>query len=352
MTAFTKALVLLGIAGLAGCGGSGGGSGSGTPIGGGGGEPMLRVSQQALDASLNCTPFENPDKPPVLMVHGTGATGTEEYTAFYTPQLVALGHDVCIMTYPNRGLGDMQVSAEYVVHALRTIRAESGRKVAVIGHSQGALMPRWAIRYFASAREAISDFVAIAGPHHGTTVATPAQLGQLVFDDLGLGVLPGIGIPEVFFQFLPDSEFIRAVNAGDETPGDIDYTNLYTRFDELVQPVDPPTAALDFGQDNPRVGNFLLQDLCPGHLAEHLSIGTTDTLAFAMALDAISNDGPADFERAGGQSLCALLPLDFASLTMPQRAADLLTIVATTLGDPMLNPSLATAEPPLRDYAQ
>ena len=41
------------------------------------------------------------------------------------------------MTYPDRGLGDSQISAEYVVHALRRIRAESGRKVAVIGHSQG-----------------------------------------------------------------------------------------------------------------------------------------------------------------------------------------------------------------------
>lgn len=346
MTVTSRALLLIGVMFLTGCGSSSEVAGAFE------GEPRLAVSQQTLDAALNCTPFENPDKPPVLMVHGTFVTGTEEYTLFYAPQLVALGYDVCIVTYPNRGLGDMQVSAEYVVHALRSIHADTGRKVAIIGHSQGALMPRWAIRFFASARNAVSDYVALAGPHHGTLIAGPVQLGPLLFDDLGLSVLPGLGLPEALYQFLPDSQFISALNAGDETPGDIAYTNLYTRFDELVQPVNPPTAALDFEQGNPRVGNFLLQDLCPAHIAEHVTIGTTDTLAFAMALDAISHPGPADFERAGGQSLCALLPLDLASLVMPLRASNLLSLVASTVRDPMLNLSLAAEEPPLRDYAQ
>lgn len=316
-------------------------------------EPPLETSVEARDAALRCTDFANPDKPPVLLVHGTTTTGTEQFTTFYTPQLVARGFDVCVVTYPDRGLGDMQRSAEYIVHALREMRAATGRKVAMIGHSQGALMPRWAIKHWASAREALADFVLIAGPNHGTLVASPASLGQQLFDVLGLDLLPGLGVPAVFYQFPPDSDFIASLNAGDETPGDIDYTNLYTLFDELVQPAAPvPTAALDFGRDNPRVANILLQDVCPGYPAEHLTIGTTDTLAFALALDAISNPGPADFERAGGASeLCGLLPIDLETLLMPERAADLLTIVADSLSGGPPDPHLATSEPPLRDYA-
>ena len=316
--------------------------------------PALQTDAAALDDSLHCTPFEHPDKPPVLLVHGTTVTGTEQYTTFYTPQLVARGFDVCIVTYPDRGLGDMQISAEYVVHALRAIHAETGRKVAMIGHSQGGLMPRWAIKYWPSAREALADFVMIAGPNHGTTVALPAALGERLFDVLQLGGLPIGLVPAVFYQFAPGSDFETALNAGDETPGEIDYTALYTLTDELVQPALPePTAALDFGQGNPRVSNILLQDVCPGHLSDHFLIGTADSLAFALALDAISNDGPADVMRAGGASeLCGLLPVALEELVMPSQAAGLLTVVASTLADPQLAPHLAAAEPPLMAYAR
>src|SRR3546814_8807424 len=57
----------------------------------------------------------------------------------------------------------MQVSAEYVVNALRRIRADSGRKVAMIGHSQGVTVPRWALKWWPSARDAVDDFVMEAG---------------------------------------------------------------------------------------------------------------------------------------------------------------------------------------------
>lgn len=316
--------------------------------------PALQTSQAELDAALNCTEFAHPDKPPVLLVHGTTVTGTEEYTTFYTPQLVERGFDVCIVTYPDRGLGDMQISAEYVVNALRSIHAETSRKVAMIGHSQGGLMPRWAIKYWPSARDALADFVMIAGPNHGTAVALPATIAESLLGLLQLDRLPVGAAPAVTYQFARSSDFVAALNAGDETPGDIDYTSLYTLYDELVQPVAPtPTAALEYEQGNAQVANILLQDVCPSHVSEHFLIGTADSLAFALALDAISNPGPADIERAGGASgLCGLLPVDIEELAMPSNVTGLLNIVATTVQDPMLAPHLALGEPPLKDYAR
>src|SRR4029077_20662144 len=113
-----------------------------------------------------------------------------------------------------------------------------GRKVAMIGHSQGATMPRWALKWWPSARNAVEDFVMEAGPHPGLTLASQ-------------GANP-LGQPAGTYQFSSNSNFIAALNADDETPGNISYTNLYSAFDELVQPVAPvPTAALDYGQDNP-----------------------------------------------------------------------------------------------------
>ncbi len=204
-----------------------------------------------------------------------------------------------------------------------------------------------------SAREALEEFVLIASPSHGTTIALPAQLGEMLFGLLGLDALP-IGLsPEALYQFSPNSDFVAAVNTVDETPGDIDYSNLYTLTDELVQPVVPvPTAALDFGEDNPRVANILLQDVCPTQIADHVTIGTTDTLAFELALDAISNPGPADFQRAGGAALCAMLPIDLAALAMPESASALLTILEDDIGTGLPDPHLANSEPALMPYAQ
>ncbi|MES1924190.1 lipase [Salinisphaera sp. T31B1] len=319
-------------------------------------EPPLHIRGAALDESLSCTPFVHEDRPPVLLVHGTTVTGTEEFSIFYAPQLARRGFDVCVVTYPDRGLGDQQISAEYIVHALRTIHAQTGRRVAMIGHSQGASMPRWALKYWPSARDAVADFVLLAGPNHGTsapvTAVLPVTQGLGLFTS-ALGLFDGL-TPAGLLQFERDANFTTAVNAGDETPGDIDYTSLYTRYDELVQPVSPvPTAALDFGQDNPRVANILLQDVCPGHLAEHFSIGTTDALAFALALDAISHPGPADVARAGGPSgLCGRLPIALGEYLNADTVTGLIDILTSTLSDPMLDLHLTADEPRLMDYAR
>jgi triacylglycerol lipase len=44
-------------------------------------------------------------------------------------------------------LGNAQVSVEYVVWAIRHVAQVSGRKVSIIGHSQGAFLPSYALRF-------------------------------------------------------------------------------------------------------------------------------------------------------------------------------------------------------------
>ncbi len=307
------------------------------------GDPAFDVSQTTLDNNILCTGFAHPDKPPILLVHGTFTTGPEQYDWTYVPLLDQLGYDVCVVTYPDRGLGDQQVSAEYVVNAVHRIYQKTGRKIEMIGHSQGATMPRWAIKWWPSLQSEISDFVMEAGPNHGTTI---------------LGVVPSGALPlepAAFYQFAPDSKFVAVLNKGDETPGDIAYTSLYSTTDELVEPSAPvPTAALDWQQNNPQVTNINLQDVCPGHIVDHVTIGTTDPLAFALAIDAITHAGPANFERAGGMTLCSLPLLDISGLAQPGTgAAVLLGILQgeASYGLPT-GLDLSAGEPPLKPYTQ
>lgn len=311
-----------------------------------GAEPKLKNDPAVLDAALFCTPFEHPDKPPVLLVHGTFTNGGQQYNWTYMPLLRERGFDVCHVSYPDLGLGDLQNSVEYIVHALRKIHAESGRKVAMIGHSQGALLPRWALKWWPSARNAVEDFVLQAGPNHG---GNPVYLVYEVLAALGQPQQPATPLmPAALHQMTTGSNFVAALNADDETPGDISYTSLYTLFDELVQPVVPtPTAALDWGIENPKVANILLQDVCPLRVVDHVTIGLTDRLAFDLTLDAISNPGPANVERAGGAALCGPVPLLPDQILDPNLLADL----ATAPPPGPFDPHLAAEEPPLRPYA-
>jgi len=301
-------------------------------------EPPFETPQDQLDAALVCTPFTHPDKPPVLLVHGTFTTGYEQYDWTYLPLLDERGFDVCAVTYPDRGFGDQQISAEYVANALRRIHDATGRKVAMIGHSQGAGMPRWALKWWPSANRAVEDFVLQAAPAHGTSVAD--QQGS------------PLGMPAAFYQFKTTSNFIAALNRDDETPGQVSYTSLYTLFDELVQPVTPvPTAALEWGRDNAKVTNILLQDVCPNRFVDHVTIGLTDRLAFELTLDAILNDGPANIERAGGAAyLCGLHPIVPDQVVYSGAVQAMMGIMAKEEGFPEMHTT--TEEPPLKPYAK
>jgi triacylglycerol lipase len=84
------------------------------------------------------------------------------------------------------------------------------------------------------------------------------------------------------------SAFLRHLNAGDETPGLVSYTQVETSHDEVVTPYSSAFLA-----PGPRTTNVLLQDRCPLDLTEHLGI-IYDPVALQWAENALGRPGPAD----------------------------------------------------------
>ena len=84
------------------------------------------------------------------------------------------------------------------------------------------------------------------------------------------------------------SPFLTHLNAGDETPGAVSYTQIETRYDEVVTPY---TSA--FLAPGPRTANILLQDACPAEVIDHHEM-PNDGLAIRWALQALGRPGPAD----------------------------------------------------------
>ncbi len=292
----------------------------------GAGDPPFSVDQALLRRSVDCSAqFTHLDvHEPVLLVHGTSITAEESWSWNYAENLPAQGFDVCWVHIPNRALSDQQLSAEYVVYAIQLMRARSGdRKIDVIGHSQGALLPRWALRWWPSLQDMVDDFVPLAAPAHGAS---------------GADTLCPTSCAPAVQQMKSGSRYLQALNSVDETPGPVDYTSIYSMADELVQPFDSPPLAGGT--------NILVQDVCPARPVHHAG-AVYDAVVYQIALDALTHPGGADVTR---------LPADVCTrLFMPG-----VTEVDVVVGNAMLygNAYIAfgayppsESEPPLQGYA-
>jgi hypothetical protein len=141
-------------------------------------EPRLDVRRSALRSALFCqASVTHAPRTPVLLVTGTGVDGSEGWPDGLQRSLVRAGIPSCYVDFPQHATADLQVSVQYLVDAIRTVRRRAGRDIAVYGISQGALLPRLAFTYWPSLRGKVSDAVLLAGTHHGTTVFSALASG-------------------------------------------------------------------------------------------------------------------------------------------------------------------------------
>lgn len=80
---------------------------------------------------------------------------------------------------------DVRVSAENLSHATRTVYAETGRKVDLVGHSQGGMIGRWTTKWWPDTRAMVANMVGLGSSNNGSdmisltcTVAYPEALRQ------------------------------------------------------------------------------------------------------------------------------------------------------------------------------
>jgi pimeloyl-ACP methyl ester carboxylesterase len=110
--------------------------------------PALETNPADRDRAVRCPASFSGAHEPVLFVHGTAGRPEDHWALGYQKVLPAMGFDVCTVRLPDLALNDIQTAAEYVVHAIRAIAVKSGKKVDVVGYSQGGLEPRWAVKYW------------------------------------------------------------------------------------------------------------------------------------------------------------------------------------------------------------
>ena len=73
---------------------------------------------------------------PILLVSGMTLNPQADFGYGWEPALRVMGWPFCTVDLPGNAMGDIQIAGEYVVYAIRTMVASSGRRVEIVGHSQ------------------------------------------------------------------------------------------------------------------------------------------------------------------------------------------------------------------------
>ncbi len=210
---------------------------------------------------------------PVVIVHGTFGD-SKSLLDRLSWRMHTAGYCVFALDYGNRATGPIEASADQLkAFVTKVLGATGAAKVSMVGHSQGGMMPRYYIKFLGGGR-VVDDLIGLSPSNHGTS--NPLLL------------TPGLGyLCPSCLQQQTGSTFLRHLNAGDETPGPVSYTNVVTRFDEVVLPYTSGYLA------GPNTTNIRLQSKCPLDLADHLLI-PTDGPAIRLVLNALGRTGPAD----------------------------------------------------------
>ena len=212
---------------------------------------------------------------PVVVVHGTFGD-RRSLLENLSRTMAAAGYCVFSLDYGNRGTGDIAASARQLKRYVATVLDATGAaRVSLVGHSQGGMMPRYYIKFLGGDAH-VDDLIGLAPSNPGTAL-------------IGAGPGPGLGwLCTACRQQAAGSAFLAELNAGDETPGRVSYTQITTRYDEIVVPHTSGYLA-----EGPRTTNVTIQDSCPGDLAEHGFVAGSPT-SLQWVLNALGRPGPAD----------------------------------------------------------
>ncbi|MDK1475672.1 alpha/beta fold hydrolase [Streptomyces sp. 549] len=219
----------------------------------------------------------------VVLVHGTLGNSVDNWLGL-APYLVRRDYCVFSLDYGQlpgvpffHGLGPVEQSAGQLSAFVDRVLAATGtRKVDIVGHSQGGMMPRHYLKFLGGA-DKVNALVGIAPSNHGSDVHGLTRL---------LKLFPGAekaigGLAPALSDQIAGSPFLTRLNEGGGTVPGVRYTVIATRYDQVVTPY--RTQFLN----EPGVRNVLLQDLCPLNISEHLAIALLDRMTWQETANAL-----------------------------------------------------------------
>jgi triacylglycerol lipase len=156
-------------------------------------------------------------KEPILFVHGWSESASAwntmvanfEKDGYAKSELVAY-------SYNTSNSNKVSAENEVKVRVENLLKSTGAAKVDIIAHSMGSLNSRWYIK-FLGGESKVDDWVSLGGPNHGTDFANFCF--STACTEMRIG-----------------SKFLAELNAGDETPGAVNYGTWWSPCDEIINP--------------------------------------------------------------------------------------------------------------------
>lgn len=243
-----------------------------------------------------CTP--SPQHPrPVVLVHGTGG-GQQTNWGAYASMLANRGYCVYALTYGTLplpwpftavgGMGPIEQSARQLrVFVDDVLKRTGASTVDLVGHSQGTFMPTYYLKFLGGAPK-VTNYVSLAPLWQGTSGSLMVPVSRFL-GGLGAGDrwLP---ICQACSQMLPGSAMVDKVwRGGSPYVRGIHYTNISTRYDELVLPY--TSGQVPARRPGESVRNIVVQDTCAQDFSDHMAIAGSRRAAY-MVLNALDPQHP------------------------------------------------------------
>jgi triacylglycerol lipase len=154
---------------------------------------------------------------PILFVHGYARSSSDwntmigrfEKDGWPKSYLSAYSYDT---SQSNKVDAEKEVKS----HVESLLKATGASKVDIVAHSMGSLNTRWYIKFLGGETK-VDDWVSLGGPNHGTEFANFCFSTSCVEMRIG-------------------SKFLAELNAGDETPGTVNYGTWWSPCDEIINP--------------------------------------------------------------------------------------------------------------------
>ena len=194
---------------------------------------------------------------PVVLVHGWNSSSSAMATL--KSRFEAQGRLAFSIDLPGQNnITNAQALATFV----NNVKATTGAaKVDLVSHSMGGLSTRYYIKSLGGGAN-VSEYVSLGSPQYGLTIAC------FLFTSAG-------------GQMCPWSSFLSGLNAGDDTPGTLLYTTIYSTGDEVVP---NSSSRLDGGACYKQVSGL-------SHSALH-----EDATVFTYVLSAVDGACPGTFQ--------------------------------------------------------
>ncbi|MDQ0757281.1 triacylglycerol lipase [Arthrobacter sp. B3I4] len=224
---------------------------------------------------------------PVILVPGTFESMVKNWSTL-SPVLKSSGYCVFALNYGETNgvyaTAPVAKSAQELAPFVDAVRAATGaKKVDLVGHSQGGMMPRYYMDFLGGAKY-VHHLVGIAPSNHGTKGVIVPPPGFVPPPDYTAAGCAACADQQA------GSAFMQQLNSIGDTVAGPSYTVISTVHDEVVIPYNS-----QFLNGSARqVTNITIQDKCPADVIEH-DQAPNDPVVHQLVTNALGQaSGPAD----------------------------------------------------------